>query len=270
MTHADERAWRHLDSCVFLTFQHASPPWVKCAEHGVRQARLPWAEPHSWFTTLFERLAIDVLAACDVAAAARLLPVSWDEACQPMDRALVGRLPAKPLVVPAHVGVDEKAADTVRKQENQSLAADGDKSLAGSNYLWLYSTENLPARHGERFAALRTGDLKTAEALAIKESVRHFCSYRRRGCAAKHFRHWYLWATHSLPKPIILAAKTLKRREAGLFSYFVNLITNASAKGLNSRIQAIRVFARRCRNPEHVKAAIYFRFDGRRLYSATP
>jgi len=68
--HSAERAWRHLDSCAFATFLHASAPRVACPEHGVRQVRLPWAEPHSRFTMLFERLAIDVLAACDVAAAA--------------------------------------------------------------------------------------------------------------------------------------------------------------------------------------------------------
>src|SRR5262249_15959581 len=63
-----ERAWRHLDSCAFSTFLHASPPRVNCPEHGVRQVRLPWAEPHSRFTTLFERLAIDVLTSCNVAS----------------------------------------------------------------------------------------------------------------------------------------------------------------------------------------------------------
>ena len=60
-------------------------PACQCAagglpEHGVGQVRVPWAEPHSRFTTLFERLAIDVLGACDVAAAAGLLRLSWDEA----------------------------------------------------------------------------------------------------------------------------------------------------------------------------------------------
>ena len=64
--------------------------------------------------------------------------------------------------------------DTVRKAENRALAATGDKSLAGSKYLWLYSAENLPEHHQDRFATLRTGDLKTARAWAIKESMRHF------------------------------------------------------------------------------------------------
>jgi transposase len=76
----------------------------------VRQVSLPWAEPLSRFTTLFERLAIDVLKACDVASAAGLLRLSWDEAWHLMDRAVARGLAAKPMQAPARVGVDEKAA----------------------------------------------------------------------------------------------------------------------------------------------------------------
>ena len=80
------------------------------------------------------------------------------------------------------------AVDTVRKQENRALAAAGDKSLAGSKYLWLYSVENLPERHRARFTALRAADLKTGRAWAIKESLRHFWQYRRRGWGLRHWR----------------------------------------------------------------------------------
>jgi transposase len=73
------------------------------------------------------------------------------------------------------------AVDTVREQEHRALAAAGDMSLSGTKYLWLYSAENLPERHQDRFAVLRGGDLKTARAWAIKESLRHFWSYKRRG-----------------------------------------------------------------------------------------
>lgn len=59
------------------------------------------------------------------------------------------------------------AVDTVRKQENRALAAGGDKSLSGTKYLWLYSEENLPERHQDRFGVLRSSDLKTARAWAI-------------------------------------------------------------------------------------------------------
>ena len=354
--HGEERSWRHLDSCAFLTYLHARPPRVECPTHGVRQVALPWAEPMSRFTVLFERLAIDVLKECDVEGAARLLRLSWDEAWHLMDRAVARGLAAKPLVVPALVGVDEKAAgrgqdyitivsnlatgtveyladerrresldgffsqfstderqgieavamdmwdpyitstrqhledaddkivfdryhlmayltkavDTVRKQESRALVATGDKSLSGTKYLWLYSAENLPDRHKDRFKVLRGGDLKTARAWAIKESLRHFWSYKRRGWGGKHFKAWYFWATHSRLRPVIDAAKTLKRHEAGLMSYFAHRVTNSGAEGLNSRIQAIRVAARGYRNRKNFKTAIWFHLGGLQLYPATP
>jgi len=65
---------------------HARPR-VDCPAHGVRQVRLPWGEPRSRFTALFERLAIDVLSETDVTGAARILRVSWDEAWGLMERA---------------------------------------------------------------------------------------------------------------------------------------------------------------------------------------
>ncbi|MDY6870456.1 MAG: hypothetical protein SV966_07880 [Actinomycetota bacterium] len=73
-----------------------------------------------------------------------------------------------------------KAVDTVRKAENRALAVTGDRSLAGSKYLWLYSAENLPARHQDRFAVLRGADLKPAMPGRSPKDLRHFWSYKRR------------------------------------------------------------------------------------------
>ena len=55
--HAEERTWRHLDSCHFQTFLHAGIPRVVCPTHKVRQVRVPWAEPDSRVPRLFKRLA---------------------------------------------------------------------------------------------------------------------------------------------------------------------------------------------------------------------
>ena len=55
---------------------------------------------------------------------------------------------------PTHDGLT-MAVDTVGKQENRALLAAGDKSVAGSKYLWLDSAENAPERHQNRFAGLR-------------------------------------------------------------------------------------------------------------------
>jgi len=59
--HAEERTWRHLDTCQYQTHVHARIPRVQCSQHGVLQVKVPWAEPKSRFTMRFERLAIDVL-----------------------------------------------------------------------------------------------------------------------------------------------------------------------------------------------------------------
>jgi hypothetical protein len=114
------------------------------------------------------------------------------------------------------MGYLNKAVDTVRKQENRALVAQGDKTLSGSKYLWLYGAENVPAKHESRFAALRDTDLKTGRAWAIKESLRHFWEYVQRGWALRHWNKWYFWATHSRLAPVIEAARTLKRHESGL------------------------------------------------------
>jgi transposase len=78
--HDEERSWRHLDSCHFETYLHARVPRVRCDEHGIKHVRVPWAEPRSRFTAMFERFAIDVLLETDVLGAARILNITWDEA----------------------------------------------------------------------------------------------------------------------------------------------------------------------------------------------
>lgn len=108
--HAEERTWRHLDSCQYQTHLHARIPRVECGEHGVVQVKVPWAEARSRFTRLFERLALDVLGQCDVTGATKILRISWDEAWGLMERAVKrGRQRKAPKVV-RRIGVDEKAA----------------------------------------------------------------------------------------------------------------------------------------------------------------
>ena len=272
--HGEERTWRHLDSCQFQTYLHARPPRVACLEHGVRQVRLPWAEPRARFTTLFERLAIDVLRETDVKGATRILGISWDEAWEIKRRAVArGRARRRPQA-PARLGVDETAiarghdyltlvsdlttgtveylaeerkqasldgyftsltpaqraqiqavamdmwepyvqsvqthvpqaerkivfdvfhilqhmntaVDKVRRAEHRLLRAQGDDTLTGSKYVWLYGEENVPDHHQERFTELTRRrsrkPLKTARAWSLKESLRDLWPGRGRGAVA--------------------------------------------------------------------------------------
>ena len=108
--HEQMRAWRHLDTGGLPTFIKARPPRVKCHEDGVRQVRLPWAEPRSRHTKAFERFAIDVMKETDISGAANILGTSWDACWGIMERAVARGQERKKHQVPALIGVDEKAA----------------------------------------------------------------------------------------------------------------------------------------------------------------
>src|SRR3972149_10071549 len=73
------RRWRHLDTCQCKTIIEARVPRVKCPNHGTTMVRVPWAEPHSRFTAMFERLSIDLMHDCSIQAARKHLRLSWDE-----------------------------------------------------------------------------------------------------------------------------------------------------------------------------------------------
>lgn len=123
--HSEERVWRHLDSCQFLTFLHASPPRVKCSQHGVLQVRLSWAEPKSRFTLLYERMAIDVMRMTHIKAAKEILRISWDEAWHILFRAVQRGLRRKQPSLIKRIGVDEKAI--ARGQKYFTLVCDLDR-----------------------------------------------------------------------------------------------------------------------------------------------
>ena len=107
--HQPERQWRHLDTCQYRTILHATPPRSECPEHGVRVVKLPWAEPSSRFTTLFEALAIEWLKAASQKAVAGLLKLSWDEIHGIMERAVKRGLERRQAEPVTQLGVDEKA-----------------------------------------------------------------------------------------------------------------------------------------------------------------
>jgi transposase len=120
------RRWRHLDTCQFTTWIETDVPRVDCATHGVKQIRVPWAEPGSQFTALFERWAIDLLRECSVTGAAGLLRITWDEAWGIKGRAVRRGLARRQQEVVAHLGADEKAI--AKRHRYLTVVADLDRS----------------------------------------------------------------------------------------------------------------------------------------------
>jgi transposase len=106
---AQPRRWRHLDTCQFETILAADVPRCSCPEHGVKQTRVPWAEPGSRFTALFECLAIDWMREAGRSATARQLSLTWSEADGIMQRAVARGLARRPALTTPVLGVDEKS-----------------------------------------------------------------------------------------------------------------------------------------------------------------
>lgn len=101
------RAWRHLDTCQFKTILEAEVPRIQCSKHGVLQIEVPWAEPNSGFTALYEALIIDWLQEANILAVARRLRLSWDQIDGVMTRAIRRGLARRKLRDIHHIGVDE-------------------------------------------------------------------------------------------------------------------------------------------------------------------
>jgi transposase len=162
------------------------------------------------------------------------------------------------------------AVDQVRKQEHKALMKAGDDTLSGSKYLWLTNPENMTGQARARFEELKSAELKTGRAWALKEALRQLWDYTSEVWATKFWKRWYFWATHSRLAPMIDAAKLIARHLPNVLTYFTHRITNAVAEGLNSKIATVQKRACGYRNPNHFKIAVYFHCGGLNLYPTTP
>lgn len=345
--HAPERVYQHLDTCQMLTYIHVRLPRVKCPTHGVRQILSELGEGRAPMTYALEERLLLVLQECSVKTATQLLHLTWDQGMDGAIRGVERGISRKPVRLPRHLAVDEKAfrgkefetlvcdqrrgvvdyvtedntqesleryfrqfdeaelaqivsittdmwdpyiaairacipeymqklvfdrfhvmqqltkaVDTVRKQEHAALSEAGSELLKGTKFLWLYNHENVPPSRRRDFHMLRTHELKTALAWAIKENLRHLWDYENETWARKFFKGWYFWASHSRLKPMKKAAKTLKDHFENIVTYVQHRLTNAVAEGLNSKIEKMKRLACGFRNRAHYRTMIYFHCGG--------
>src|SRR5258708_18728035 len=92
-----------------MELSQAHTPATSVAEFVVRAVKLPWAEPSSRFTALFERLAIDWLRAASQKAVADQLGLSWDEVHAIQERAVERGLRRRQAEPVERLGIDEKS-----------------------------------------------------------------------------------------------------------------------------------------------------------------
>jgi transposase len=137
-----------------------------------------------------------------------------------------------------------EAVDKVRRTEHRKLQERGEQALKGCKFLFLFATEKLDSGRRAELRALLNSDLKVGRAWALKEQFRHFWERANARTALSFFELWYPRAVRCRLKPMIAVAKMLKRHLLNLLNYHHYRLTNATAEGLNSRIQAIKANAR--------------------------
>ena len=170
--HAEERRWRHLDSCQYQTIIVASPPRVKCPAHGVKTVAPPWAERNGRFTMNFERFAIDVLMVTQtVQGAQAILRTSWDETWHIATKAVARGQARKAVRGMPRLGLDEKA---FRKgQDYITLIYDVDQSTVEA-----ISDGNDAAAADACFSQLSAEQIAAVQAIAMDMSAAYVKSAR--------------------------------------------------------------------------------------------
>jgi transposase len=108
--HGEERTWRDLDTHRCTTLVHARLPRVNCQEHGIQTVKIPWSDPHSRYTRLFESQIIRLLemTKCQVRTA-RFMGLSERQVHLVMQRAVKRGLRRREAVPIRRLGLDEKS-----------------------------------------------------------------------------------------------------------------------------------------------------------------
>jgi transposase len=112
--HQAKRRWRHLDTCQLRTILHAQPPPSNCPVHGPRVVGLPWAEPGSHFTALYEAFVISWLREASQQAVAELLGITWEEAHAIAERAVRRGLARRQAGPTASICLTRTKSSTIR------------------------------------------------------------------------------------------------------------------------------------------------------------
>jgi len=147
-----------------------------------------------------------------------------------------------------------KAVDEVRKTESKN-----NPLLKGSKYVFLKNEINLTKKQKifKDELLLPKLNLKSARALRIRESFQQIYIAQTFNDFKILLKKWYFWASHSRLKPIIKAAKTIRKHWQGILNWKKSQINNGILEGLNSIVQAAKAKARGYNTFKHFRNIIY-------------
>ena len=147
-----------------------------------------------------------------------------------------------------------EAVDSVRRAE-----AIDNPLLKKTRYIWLKNDANLTAKERVKKAELSMPklNLKSSRAMHIRENFQAIYLAKNIDEFKQLLQKWYLWATRSKLKPIIKAAKTIRKHWEGIIRWKVSAINDGILEGLNSVLQAAKRKARGY-GKKHFQTIAYF------------
>ena len=250
------RMWRHLDTMQYRTLVRAEVPRVRCAEHGVQQVPVPWADAQVRFTALFEAMVIDWLQVASVAAVARQCRLSWDQVAGIQARAVRRGLSRRAVAAAPLVGVDE----TSFQRRHEYVTIVNDLTASAPRVLYVADGRDRAALDGY-FAAVGEAGCAQIEMVAMDMWPAYIGSVHDH-TAAPIALHKFHIAQH------LGAAvdQVIKRHWDGVINAVLTNVTNARAEGINAKIQWIKRQGCGYRNRERFRNAIYVHLGGLDLY----
>ena len=102
-----ERRWRHVDIAGLQVVLRYGMRRVDCAECGVTTELVPWAEPTSPYTRVFEELVAYFAQRTDKTTVSRTMGVAWRSVGNIIQRVVARLGPKNELDSLTHIGIDE-------------------------------------------------------------------------------------------------------------------------------------------------------------------
>jgi transposase len=158
------------------------------------------------------------------------------------------------------------AVDKVRKKEHRELLKAGNSILTGSKYSWLRNPDSESQERRADQSQLRSSNLKTARAWAVKEHAMCLWNYISRSWCERAWLKWYGWAIRTRLEPIKVVARTIKKHLWGIINAIVLEANNGLAENINSRIQLVKKRSRGFRSRQRFRNAIFFHLGDLDLY----
>ncbi|MDD3051230.1 MAG: ISL3 family transposase [Candidatus Cloacimonetes bacterium] len=151
-----------------------------------------------------------------------------------------------------------EGVDKTRRKEASKLYKVDDNSLKHTKYLFLKNTENMTAKQSLRFEEVKSMNLETCKAWAIKENFKEFFNCTTINKGKFFFNAWYNDVKESGLKYMIEVSDMIARHWNGIISYLRHKITNSLSENINGRIQQIKTIARGFRAFENYRVSILF------------